>query len=371
MNDLQKRMYKDLLALTQAERNTFVAIDSTIDDAKFRIFTYRLISSYSQWLTNDSALECRGITFEMNDNDQPTRVVSWPFEKFFNLNENPSTTDLDVSNPTEILVKEDGSLISSMYLTDRGLYLKSKGSLQSEQAVAANELIQKPEWHALYKWTLDWAQRDYTVILEYTSPFNRIVVPYDEASLTVLAIRNNADGSYVDIFNIDLAPEIDKLVVQNLATNVDDPLTFLRNTPSMKGLEGYVVRLASGQRVKVKTEWYSTLHKNNHYTDLSEAGLSKAVLDDVIDDIRSMYAHSPEILKRIDATTLKVSAIYNETVQATTDFYKTNGELSRRDFAILAKTQLTTIQFGLAMKMYSGRPVDFAESVFRCLRKEY
>lgn len=371
MNELQKRVYRELLELTIAESNIFIAVDNTIDGVSYRIFTYRLISSYEKWLTNDSALECRGITFEMRE-QQPVRLASWPFEKFFNLNENPMTKDLNLSNPREILLKEDGSLISSLLVGNgEDMHLKSKGSLHSEQAKAANELIRKPEFSALYQWVLSWTQKGFTVILEYVSPFNRIVVPYETSTLKLLAIRNNSDGSYVNLHGLDLAPEIEKLVVENLGTRIDDdPKSFLEKVSEKQGIEGYVVRLASGQRVKIKTDWYNGLHKNNQYNVLSGNSLVRVILDDTVDDLRSMYAHSPEILKKIDSATAKVASIYNETVQVTSAFVEENQTLCRRDFAVLAKTQLTRFHFGLAMQLFTGKTVDYVESVFQFIKRE-
>ena len=47
--------------------------------------------------------------FEMKE-DTPVRLACFPMEKFFNLNEVPSTTGLDLSEIVEITVKMDGSL---------------------------------------------------------------------------------------------------------------------------------------------------------------------------------------------------------------------------------------------------------------------
>jgi hypothetical protein len=38
---------------------------------------------------------------------------------------------------------------------------------------------------------------------------------------------------------------------------VSDAQSLLDDIPKVKGIEGYVIRLASGQRIKIKTEWYN------------------------------------------------------------------------------------------------------------------
>ena len=69
-----------------------------------------------------------------------------------------------------------------------------------------------------------------TIILEYTSPINRVVVPYEKTSLTVLAFRSNADGTYVDVFSDNSAPpEIKKHIVENKRNVVGDVLEFVKS----------------------------------------------------------------------------------------------------------------------------------------------
>lgn len=73
----------------------------------------------------------------------PLRVACWP-EKFFNLNENPTTTDLDLSTVEVVKEKVDGSLISSFLHRVDGmpvLRLKSRQSLVSSQAVDSLEWL--------------------------------------------------------------------------------------------------------------------------------------------------------------------------------------------------------------------------------------
>ena len=93
MNELQTKLFNDLMALCQADEAFFFS-DQIIESRTFRIFNYRL-ASYTQWL-NDGALECRGVTFEVEGDGydaQAVKLASWPFEKFFNYNE--VTTDIN------------------------------------------------------------------------------------------------------------------------------------------------------------------------------------------------------------------------------------------------------------------------------------
>jgi T4 RnlA family RNA ligase len=140
----------------------------------YQVFLYRW-ASYSRWTLDEFAVESRGITFQMEDN-QPERLVSWPFEKFFNLHENPMTTNVDLSNPKEILLKEDGSLISTVD-THKGLWLKSKGSFHSPQAQQALQLLQTENYQDLHCWVKKLVKLGFTVNMEYTAPQNWIVVP--------------------------------------------------------------------------------------------------------------------------------------------------------------------------------------------------
>lgn len=372
MNAQQEKLYKNLLELTKFEPKVFYFVPVCHEEVMYRAFNYRIIPSYSAWLTNDSALECRGITFRVDDKNQPTDVVCWPFEKFFNLNENPFTMDLDLNNAKEILVKEDGSLISSLYLPSGKLHLKSKASFQSKEAKAANELMGTAPFKDLHDWTLDWTKRGYTVILEYTSPFNKIVVPYSESTLTILAIRNNLDGTYVDLFGMmdSLPTEIRTHLVKNLVDEVEDANAFVQSIHNQKGVEGYVVRLQTGQRTKIKTAWYKGIHYARGKKKLCDVALAKLVLEESIDDVRSSHVDSPEVLERIDRVTRAVSQLYNETLAATSEFYEDHKHLDRGDFAIKAKKELSGTQMGIVMQLYSGKKANVSGSLFHQIKKD-
>jgi T4 RnlA family RNA ligase len=132
MHPAQQKLYDNLIALTKANE-AFYYQDFELDGKKYRIFNYRL-ASYTDF-QQPGALECRGVMFEVQD-EVAVRLASLPMEKFFNLNENPMTMNLDLTQVVRIEEKADGSLMST-YIHNDQLRLKSKGSLFSEQALHA------------------------------------------------------------------------------------------------------------------------------------------------------------------------------------------------------------------------------------------
>lgn len=369
ITEYQTQVFNDLMALCK-NNEVFYYVDQRVNDDRFRVFHYRL-AKYSDWL-HPHALECRGIVFRLNMKGEPQALVCWPFPKFFNLHENPFTMDLDLNNPKAIMEKMDGSIMSSMIIGNI-VWLKSNASLTSDHAYAANNVLKRHD--VLYKFTKDLTLAGYTVIFEFTSPHPdfRIVVGYEESALTILAVRNNTTGQIYNsseiftevTFNFEDEYEgIENYLVKDIVHEVDDPHAFVEKIPHMTDIEGYVVRLASGQLVKIKTEWYMKLH---HIQDSinSKRRLYEAVVYDTIDDIRSRFFDNEGAMKIIDEMQEKVSEIYNHMVVSVETYHKENKHLSQKDYAIKGKSTLDPIHFGLAMQMYHGRKVDFKAAMIK------
>lgn len=354
MNALQQQLYNDLMNLVNSDEAFFYS-DQIVQSETFRIFNYRL-ASYSQWLLSH-ALECRGITFVINDDGEPVRLASWPFEKFFNINENPMTMDLELNGVKSIQEKMDGSLIST-YVSDGAVRLKSKGSLFSDQAMAAQRLLEDDTYllHVLQELAVD---QNLTVIMEYTAPSNRIVVDYPGQALTVLAVRDNYNGSYV---KADV--RLKDYMVEDHVHMVDDVNGFVADIPNMIGIEGFVLVLNNDQRVKIKTEWYSKLH---HLKDSinSERRLFEAIVYDTVDDIKAQFWDDSYSLNRINDMEGKVASIYNHMVDQVERFYERNKHMDRKDFAIKGQRELNGLHFGLAMAKYSGKEVDYRHTMIK------
>lgn len=361
-------LYENLEILTGPEDSPFYSRVRVCpyDGMQYKIYSYRL-ASYTEFL-KPYALECRGHMFRMDVDDYPI-LVSAPFPKFFNLNENPFSEEdvFDWDNIDQIAVKEDGSLIST-YLDYHGaLRFKSKTSLDSVMAVEASHLIKSITSPLTDERLVDVCtvleNEGYTVIMEYVSPSNRIVIPYDKPNLVVLGARNRNTlevMSYDDLVYAGLAPFY---TAKNVVDEVKDAKSFAYSVGSMTDVEGYVIRFGDGKMVKLKTDDYVALHRAKEYIT-TPRHLFTAAIRGVTDDLRQLFETDEMALNEISNMEKYAHGVYNTIVGKVERYYENNKHLSRKDYAINGKSHFNdNFVFGLAMSVYSGHEVDFAERI--------
>ena len=245
MIDTDKVLYDDLMTLVESNEAFYFA-DHELDDKVYRIFNYRL-ASYTDFL-NKNALECRGHMFEVDKAGPDAvgiRLAALTPEKFFNLNENPMTMELDLSEIESVMVKADGSLISTFTHND-SLRLKSKGSLASDQAIAAMNWLALPENKDMKDALAKVDASFFTANMEWCAPDNRIVIGYENAHLKILNIRNNINGQYIDVFNDAYFAQPAFQALRDNWIEYEHPadvVQFVKDIPDMTDIEGFVVRL--------------------------------------------------------------------------------------------------------------------------------
>jgi hypothetical protein len=400
-------LYTGLCKLV-ASNNAFYYKEFNVDSRVYRIFNYRM-ASYTDF-TQEYALECRGIMFDITDykttgptggpdRDAGTVVLKClPMEKFFNLYENPFTTGLDLTKVTKIYEKADGSLIST-YIHNNDLRLKSKASTISVQCIDAMKWLD--ENSVLKNDIYNIAKSGKTVNMEWCSLDNRVVIAYEEPVLKILNIRDHETGLYVDEYT-------EKMKCYRVAS-IDPgtgPEAFINSIPDMKDdIEGFVIYLspkgpvpgsiapggpvpgsiAPGgpvpgqdplrgptgieQKVKVKTKAYLARH-----TAISNVRnprtLYNLILEEVIDDTRAKFHDDPSIIRQIDEMQIKVDKLFNECATVVEKFHHDNSKLSRKDYAVKAKKDLSDQNFPLAMKRYTNESVDYKE-YFKCKWREF
>lgn len=355
MKEFQTKLYNELLELVWSNEAFFFK-DQVLDDITYRVFAYRL-ASYSDFLL-PSALECRGIMFEVKDGN-PIRLAAMPMEKFFNISENPMTMDLDFNNIKQVMLKMDGSLMST-YIHKGELRIKSKTSLSSDHAINAMRWLDLPEQAEFKTELYRICCLGFTVNLEYTSPEPnmRIVIGYQEPRLTVLNIRSIFTGNYLQKEDLDFYEETRNHWVDNI--EVENGTEFIESIANMTGIEGYVIQLNSGQHVKKKTTWYSVLHHTKESIN-NPRRLYECVLEEAIDDLRVMFADDAYSMKAIADMEIFVNGIYNHLVKRTETFYEENKDLDRKDFAIKGQQELDKKEFAIVMLIYTGKEFSYKE----------
>lgn len=355
LTTFQRQLFDDLTKLVN-ENDAFYFQDFDLDGSVYRIFNYRL-ASYTDFLL-PGAMECRGVMFEV-DGDQAVRLAALPMQKFFNLHENPMTMDLDLSTVVEVQDKVDGSLIST-YMHNGDLRLKSKGSLFSDQALAAMKWLDRKE-NAVFKDALVYltGELEFTVNLEWVSPEHRIVVGYLDPQLFVLNVRNKAVGHYMTD-NMFVMNRIEPFIAKKVDVK-GDIVEFVNSISDMTDdIEGYIIKLASGQWVKVKTQKYLSLHHAKDSVN-NPRRLFEVILDEGIDDIRSMFYTDVVAMKMIDEMEVRVDKLYNSMVKTVEQFYQDNKDLDRKEFAIKGQKELDRMHFGLVMNKYIGKSIDYKQ----------
>lgn len=375
MNEYQKTLYANLMALCTPDQEAFYYVDQTWLNFRFRIFLYRL-ASYTEFL-KPGGLECRGHTFRINDAGEALELAAMPMQKFFNMGENPFVMDLDLSGIDGIWDKLDGSLISTVKVDDQFI-LKSKGSLNSTQAQDATRLLNSKAYMPLEATIRGWVSQGYTVNMEYMAPDNRIVIGYMQPTLKILNVRDNSNGDYVDLSFFSPYPEFsDDFIVQSHPLPADPVAWALSVADMLDDIEGYVFRVDGTHLVKVKTEKYKALHHTKDSINVPRR-LFEACVTGGADDLRSMFATDALACSQIDDMMDKVSKIYNHLDRTVSEFHVRtieaikDSENPRKDYAIAGQNDPEVMKagiFGLVMNVYLGKEANVADFMVKNYKK--
>lgn len=210
--------------------------------------------------------ECRGIKFDLKG-----KIIGRPFHKFFNYGQ--KLIQYDWSQPHRIMTKLDGSMVHSCIINNE-LRLCTRMGITDQSIMAEKYLTQRQK-----DWLYTMALHNYNVILEFTSPDNRIVIEYDQPKLTMLAVRNINDGNY---FKAKYLDDVFEQVEEHHFEINDGNVEHLRQVT--KGIEGFVVAWADGTYVKIKSDEYTQMHRAVSYFE-RENMILPLILDGQVDDI--------------------------------------------------------------------------------------
>ena len=354
-------LYKNLLALSNNADTPFYHSDQTKHDSIFRIFSYHFTDKDS-WLLPD-ALESRGIMFEIDRSGNMIRLASRPMHKFFNKGE---VDFIEYSEPDIIMDKADGSLISTYKDSGGLLWLKSKGSLYSDHCIAAMEYLDKPENATMKVFLYEMEDAGYTVNLEWVSPDPnfRIVLYYTEPRLIVLNARNRSTGEYFNQKELKSS-----LLGVGYPVDMYENAYILDMLDTAINIEGYVVIDTNGNWYKLKTAWYLARHKAKDFIN-RPVEFIKLVLKDEADDVFALVLDQPELHDEMVLLQHQVIKKANSMVNSVTKYWEANNELSRKDYAIKGKTELSGFEFPLAMQYYTkGAEPNWTNHLLNVVKK--
>jgi RNA ligase len=197
------------------------------------------------YIWNKETIMCRGLIVDSDYN-----IVERPFEKFFNYNEKHAFFP---DESFEVWEKMDGSL-GILYFIDDLPHIATRGSFESEQAITATKMLREGRYSEVDFSIFD---RSKTYLFEIIYPDNQIVVNYaGETKLVLLGIIDTITG---EESSIKEAEDIAALFeAPNYFGSDISPEELL--TLDSKNKEGFVLRFASGHRLKIKFEEYKKLH---------------------------------------------------------------------------------------------------------------
>lgn len=170
--------------------NYMVAFEDTFPPIKVAGGSAKMRAERS--LHNTIRRECRGLIFYPDG-----RIMSRPFDKWFNVGEREETLaqNIEFNNVSHILVKLDGSMLRPLDIHGDIKWGTKMGV--TDVAKPVDDFCQRnPQYNEFASWAM---RNGLTPIFEWCSPNNRIVIKYDQESLTLLALRDNVTGKYLDL----------------------------------------------------------------------------------------------------------------------------------------------------------------------------
>ncbi|MFJ8309950.1 MULTISPECIES: T4 RnlA family RNA ligase [unclassified Streptomyces] len=222
------------------------------------IYSYTRSCQYEQAWT-EVTTRCRGLVVD----DTSGMVVAHCLPKFFNVGEHthgrPYARPLP-DEPFEVYDKVDGSLGIAFHYEGRWR-VASRGSFTSEQATWATAWLDGRDTATL--------RPGVTYLAEILYPENRIVVDYGGRRDLVLLAAYDSAGREIELSRAadDWAPvgsvarTWPAMPLAELLERAGANIHADGRTATGTDAEGYVIRYASGLRVKAKISEYVRLHK--------------------------------------------------------------------------------------------------------------
>jgi RNA ligase len=171
--------------------------------------------------------------------------------------------------------KMDGSMIRPLVI-DGHLRLATKMGVTEVAMDAEAWLAAQSSSHRV--WLVKQMMFGETPIFEWVSPFNQIVLAYEEADLVYLGNRNNTTGEYSFLEDHPFAK------VPRYGSVEGNLNEYIARQRGAEGREGDIIRFADGHMVKVKNDWYVRIHKTIDRITF-DRNIVDIIINEQIDDV--------------------------------------------------------------------------------------
>ena len=298
-------------------------LDKTISDFKLktRDYGHKILLKYDQLVSPTlmalpEMQDCRGLILEKGT----WKVMCLSFRKFFNAGEgNAAKIDWKTAR---ILEKLDGSLIQVYYDWHKNIWFaattgtaEGEGEVNNKMGTTFNDLF----WETVnnkYTFNECLLNKDLIYVFELTTPYNIVVKPHGESSVTLLTVRNRE--TLIELSGKDLvmgAASIGIPLVKSYdlnATNVGHLLNTFEDMPWHD--EGYVVVDNDFNRVKVKNPAYCAVHSLKGKS--AEHNIIEIIVSNEIEEFGAVFPERKEEVFRLkdnyDKLIRKLEIIWDE-----------------------------------------------------------
>ena len=336
-------------------------LEKTLKDFKLKSRDYpnKVLVKYDQIASSMGepiVQEARGLILEKGTWD----VMSLPFYKFFNSAEgHAAKIDWDTAH---VLEKCDGTMIQLYWDWNKNKWwaattgtAEGEGEVNNKLGTTFHELFWSTvvEKYSFNECLLD---KEHNYVFELTTPFNIVVKPHGESSVTLLAMRNRKTLREIGYEDLKMVTESLGLpLVKSFDLNEGNVGKLMRTFENMPwSEEGYVVVDANHNRIKIKNPAYVAVHHLKSKT--SEHAIMGVVKTNEIDEFSATFPDRKEEIEKLkanyDALVVKLEEGWNilkerkpKNISA-----KENKKYAVAVFEVTAKLELkqfTGLYFGL------------------------
>jgi len=316
------------------------------------LLKYNMIDSP---MSDELVRQCRGIIVDETNN---WKVVSYPYNKFFNYGEGHAA-EIDW-NTAKIYEKVDGSLLTLYYYGGKW-NVSSSGSPDACGNVSEAHIIKTFKelfwevWDSLnYKLPVGFEQ--YCFMFELMTNENRAVVKHDTNKLIFHGMRN------VETYQEHMAGAVVGLPEWELIKSFDFANfdSVLKSASSLNGVvqEGYVVCDANFNRVKVKAKMYVALHylKSTLNTDVPELRKQRFLEIVMANEDSEFLEYFPEYKTEYD----EISKAFNTLCSLLAEQYASVKDIeNQKEFALAVKNFSVPSVFFSIRKGFAATPKEF------------